>query len=123
MSKTTRAKNIRAPTTVKRMDCPLYDELARLVSLNEDLAVDIERVRLSINDIAKNLPYEQMLAHYLQIEGLIIHHNIVTNNGVTCKVPYDGKLMGAGKGIINYMGQMPVKLQQIIAQYIEMFAV
>jgi hypothetical protein len=103
---------------------PLYDELVRLVEERQDHAcIDIKRVCQTCNNIAL-LEYDDMMNHYSEIEAIILHYDLINNNGVLLsKTPFEGRVLTMdGRGIINNITNMPPKLQQIIAQYIEYFS-
>lgn len=99
---------------------PLYDELYKQVESRSDKTIDIKRVCTTINNISQMLSPEAASEHYREIAALILHHEIINNKGILlAPVPYDGKVMVGGKGILHYMPNMPPILQQIIAQYVE----
>lgn len=98
---------------------PLYDELIRKVEGRKEKGIDVNRVCLTITNIERIVDDKKLaLEHYKEIMWLIIHHNILTR-GVETPLPYDAKVMVGGKGLLNYMNNMPPLLQQILAQYIE----
>lgn len=97
---------------------PLYEELLLKVEARKDKTVDITRVCHTINNIERIVDDKEIAAaHYKEIMWLIDHHLITT--GSESPLPYDAKPMVGGKGILNYINNMPPLLQQIIAQYIE----
>lgn len=99
---------------------PLYDKLVTDVHARAEKGIDIKRVCTTINNIAQSLPSSDAADHYMEIGALILHHELLTNNGVLLSsIPYDGKVMIGGKGILYYIMNLPPHLQQIIAQYIE----
>lgn len=99
---------------------PLYDELLKQVEERTEKAIDIKRVCTTINNIAQTLPPEAAAEHYREIGALVLHHELISNGGVLLSpVPYDGKVMVGGKGVLHYITNMPPILQQIIAQYVE----
>lgn len=101
---------------------PLYDELAKRVDDRSDNSgIDLKRVCTTINCIAQLTPAESAYNHYSEIGAIILHYDLLENNGVLLSsVPYEGRVVMGGKGIIYYIANMPPKLQQIIAQYIEL---
>lgn len=98
---------------------PLYDELLRKVRQRKDKTIDIKRVCTTINNIAQTMSPEETKKHYEEILALIIHHERVASGMVLSVVPFDGKTMVGGKGVLFTMNKLPPTLQQIIAQYIE----
>lgn len=99
---------------------PLYDKLLQMVEMQKDKSIDIKRLCISINNIASTQSPEDAYEHYKEIAALILHHELVSNNGILLStVPYDGKVMVGGKGIIYSIMNLPPLLQRIIAQYIE----
>jgi hypothetical protein len=98
---------------------PLYDDLLLKVRARKDEAIDITRVCHTINNIERIVNDKEVaMEHYKEIMWLIMHHHYLTT-GVESSLPYDSKVMVGGKGILNYINNMPALLQQIIAQYIE----
>lgn len=96
---------------------PLYDEL--VAKIPESSTVDINRVSATINSISTNLAPDQAAEHYREIAALILHHESLTNNGVLLTpVPYGGKTMTGGKGLLYTITNLPAQLQQIIALYV-----
>lgn len=100
---------------------PLYDDLYHRVNERLDKAIDIKKICTTINSIAQPpTSAEEALAHYKEIGALILHHELLSNNGyLITQVPFEGKLMAGGKGLLYYIMTLPPILQQIIAQYIE----
>ena len=99
---------------------PLYDELVKRVEVRTEKGIDIRKVCTTINTISQVLKPEEAAEHYKEIGALILHHEIISNGGVLLSpVPYDGKVMVGGKGILHYIMNFPPILQQIIAQYVE----
>lgn len=97
---------------------PVYEELAQ--KIKEAAQIDIERVRATINGIGDKLPPEQAKEHYQEIAALILHHDMLMNNGVLLSnTPFEGKVMAGGKGIMYNFINLPATLQQIIALYID----
>jgi hypothetical protein len=101
---------------------PLYDELLRQVEsrAQTNQGVDVKRLCLSINNICQTLPAEATHTHYREIAALILYHSILhPKSVVTSNIPFDGKLMVGGKGILYGINNLPPTLQQIIGQYVE----
>jgi hypothetical protein len=98
---------------------PLYDNLVTQVTSNQNKNVDIKRICNTINTLSQTS--EDALELYREIATLIIHHNILHNEG-SDQVPYGGKIMVGGKGILMTIANLPPLLQQIIAQFIENLA-
>lgn len=97
---------------------PLYDLLKNEISKRAEKSVDINKVCATINNISRIMTPEQTNEHYREIQALIIHHYLLTR-GILNHIPYEGKVMIGGKGVLNYIANMPPELQQIIAHYIE----
>jgi hypothetical protein len=99
---------------------PLYDELLRRVDGRTEKGIDIKRVCATINNIATTHTPEDTAEHYREIAALILHHELVANRGVLLSsVPYEGRVMTGGKGLLYYIMNLPPQLQQILAQYVE----
>ncbi|MEO6066738.1 MAG: hypothetical protein ABIQ41_02010 [Gemmatimonadales bacterium] len=99
---------------------PLYDELVRRVEFRTEKEIDIKRVCMTINSIATTHTPEQTNEHYREIGALILHHELLTKNGVLLSsVAHEGRVMVGGKGVLYNIMNLPPLLQQIIAQYIE----
>lgn len=99
---------------------PLYDELLNDVRSRNEKNIDIKRVCTTINNISQTLSPNDVMEHYREIGALILHHELLQNGGVLLSsVPYGGKVMVGGKGVLHHITNMPPLLQQIIAQYIE----
>jgi len=99
---------------------PLYDELVRRVHSRTEKAIDIKRVCTTISNISTTHKPDEIANHYQEIAALILHNELLSNNGILLSyVPYDGRLMVGGKGILYSITNFPPLLQQIIAQYIE----
>jgi len=102
---------------------PLYDELVKRVEARVEKNIDIKRVCKTITNISLSLSQEDTLEHYNEIQALIIHYEILSNNGMLLSsVPFDGKVMAGRKGVLNFIMNLPPLLQQIIAQYVENYA-
>lgn len=98
---------------------PLYEVLLERVNNRELKDIDIKRVCSTINSIANNHSKEDANDHYREIAALVLHYELVNNDGVLLSsVPYDGKTVAGGKGIIFNMMNLPPLLQQIIAEYV-----
>ena len=99
---------------------PLYDELAARAEARKEKSINIKQICTTITNISQTLPPEEAKKHYDEIAALILHHEIISNGGILLSpIPYDGKVMIGGKGILHNMMNLPPNLQQIIAQYIE----
>lgn len=99
---------------------PLYDDLIRRIEARTEKGIDIKRVCTTINNIIQTLAPEDAAEHYREIGALILHHELMNNGGVLLSpIPYDGKVMVGGKGVLYYIMNLPPLLQQIIAQYVE----
>lgn len=107
-------------SSVKVQPYPLYDELLRRVNAREEKGIDIHRICTTINNISYTHSPAETQDHYREIDALILHHELLSNNGVLLShVPYEGRVMVGGKGILYYIMNLPPILQQIIAQYLE----
>lgn len=102
------------------LEYPLYDELKAKVISRKDKTIDVGLICNTINNIARKSSNVDDMQHYQEIQALTIHHDVVSNyNSMLSCVPYDGKTMFAGKGVLYTFSNLPPLLQQIIAQYIE----
>src|SRR5665648_304521 len=83
---------------------PLYDELLKRSEEREEKGIDVKRVCTTINNIAQTLSAEETKAHYREIGALILHHELLSNNGVLLShIPFGGKVMIGGKGVLHYI--------------------
>lgn len=102
---------------------PLYDTLLGQVKSNSDKTLDIKCICMTINNIAQTLPTEEANFHYSHIGALIVHHDLLTNDGLLLSpIPYYGKLMIGDRGIVYTMINLPILLQQIIGKYLEYYS-
>lgn len=100
---------------------PLYDDLVNQVANNKNKNFDIKCVCDTINMLSQTS--DNAIEIYREIGALILHHNIINNNGVLVdQIPYGGKVMVGGKGLLMTIMNLPADLQQIIAQFIENLA-
>lgn len=99
---------------------PLYDNLLEKVKQRTDKSIDIKRVCTTINNIPQFLDEKETADHYDEIFALIIHHDLLNNGGlILSNVPFDGKTMVGGRGVLYNIAKFPPSLLQIIAQYID----
>lgn len=96
---------------------PLYEELLNRVKESTDKTVDIRKLCTTINSIGQTHTPDQVTDHYREIAALILHHEII--NGTVSSIPFEGKVMIGGKGLLLQVSNLPVVLQQIISKYIE----
>lgn len=90
---------------------PLYDILLERTKDPRFQAIDTIRVCRTLSD----LPIE----HAEIIYALILHHEILHSKGVRFRnVPYNGNVLGQGKGVHFTITNLPPILQQIIILYI-----
>jgi hypothetical protein len=100
---------------------PLYDNLVTQVTNNQGKNIDIKRICNTINMLSQ--VSDDGFELYREIGALIIHHHILHNEGnIVDQVPYGGKVMVGGKGVLMTIINLPPLLQQIIAQFIENLA-
>lgn len=97
---------------------PLYDELLSRVQQSTDKTLDVRKMCMTINNIGQTLSTEQVTEHYREIAALILHHE-VKNGGTLSSVPFEGKVMIGGKGLLYQITNLPPILQQIIGKYVE----
>jgi hypothetical protein len=103
---------------------PLYDQLIRKVNDRNEKSIDIKRLCITINNIVQTQSSEDSSEHYREISALILHHELLANNGVLLSpIPYEGKVMTGGKGVLYNITFLPPILQQILVEYIEMLKV
>lgn len=104
---------------------PLYDELMKRVESrgvgSSEKALDIKRVCVTINSIGQSMTTDVASSHYQEIAALILHYSLLHPKHSSGVVPFDGKVMVGGKGILYYINNLPPLLQQIIGQYVEDF--
>ena len=97
----------------------LYEMLERLAEEN-NRTIDLNSICFTINDISQQMPTEASMEHIYEIGGLIKRYehqhggNLVSNMVVS----YNGKIMAGGKGLLYVLENLPVLLQQIIAEYL-----
>lgn len=96
----------------KCTDFPLYDELLNSIP---EKHLDLSQICSTINSLKEQ---EHSQEHYEIIMALIFHHDIKNNGTPLTMVPYDGKLLSGGKGVIFQISQLPIQLQQIIGNYL-----
>lgn len=102
---------------------PLYDKLLAKVKENPNRLIDVKKICSTINAICTNLSEIDRLDHYEEIAALIVHHESLKNDGILLSnVPYNGKVMIGGKGILYYMVSFPTELQHILYYYLEEYA-
>lgn len=101
---------------------PLYDDLLAKVRERDNKNIDLKMICKTINNMSSLNP-EDYSEHYREIQALIIHHWALSNKNSCSPVPFDGKIMAGRRGILNYVMNLPPILQQILAQYIELFSV
>lgn len=95
---------------------PLYDQLLYKVNERKDTS------SIDIDSVCSTISWIQDVVHWENIQTLIIHHEILNTGGLSAIVPYNGKTMLNGRGILYHMVNLPPTLQHIIAQYIEEFS-
>jgi hypothetical protein len=88
---------------------PLYDELVSKMD-----GTEISLNKNHCNTITR-LAQEHLNIIYL----IILHHHHVTNNNNINEIPYGGKTISNGKGVIfKKLSQIPVDAQKIIYKYL-----
>jgi len=91
---------------------PLYDELS---SLNSNLEISIEQISFTL----MNLRNKQ---HLEEIYTLILHYAITVDKYQNLSFPpYKGTVLGGGTGINFQLANLPLKLQIIIAYYLQKY--
>lgn len=99
---------------------PLYDYLAKKAEANRDKIIDLSLLCATINNMCYDEGCPDYLDHYREIGVLIFHHDLINNKGVMLShVPYEGKTISGGKGIMFNSANLQPKLQHILAHYIE----
>ena len=100
---------------------PLYDELLRRVNEKEDKTFNAHEICMTLNAIARMSPEHQKL-HYEEIAALILHHELVDNNGIRLLyIPYEGKQM-PNDNILHNSTKFPLLLKYIIVEYINYYS-
>jgi hypothetical protein len=98
---------------------PLYDKLVKNINDSQIKNIDVGRVCSTINNFWKDLPKDQASFHYEWIASLILHHYILSNKGnITSSTCYNCKLMPGDSGELYTISNLPIDLQQIIAEYL-----
>ena len=99
---------------------PLYDSLLEKVNARKSKeGIHIQQLCTTINNIALSMTPEEYMEHYTEIGMLMIHHELVTNGLLFSEAPYRSKVLFGGVGILMICSDLPVLLQEIIAEYIE----
>jgi hypothetical protein len=93
--------------------CPLYDELLEKVKMRP--------VQIEILVLCKTLR-ELYKEHAEFVFILIVHHEsfVATSTAKIKTMPYNGKKVDGGKGIVYMIKYLPPLLHQIINAYFEM---
>jgi len=93
--------------------CPLYQDLYGLTNdCQQQMNWAVVSSKLgSLNEKEMELMYVLILCHYYQESKTFLDKKKMT--------PYKGKLMDGNKGVLYTITELPVRLQQIIYQYIE----
>ena len=94
--------------------CPLYQNLYDQTKSSEGQQMNWAVVSSklgSLNEKEMELMYVLILSHYYQENKTFLDKKKMT--------PYKGKLMDANKGVLYTITELPIRLQQIIYQYIE----
>lgn len=102
------------------MEYPLYDELTNMAGCTDD-KFDINVLCTTINNISTSMSQTEYMKHYREITALIIHHNYLTTGQIT--IPFEGKTMIGGKGLLFYMMKLPTNLQKIIYAYTKTYSI
>ena len=101
----------------------LYESLKSKIKPSDNTAVDVNQMCATINNISMSLAPEDAREHYRWIYSLILHHAYINGTHTfPSHIPYDGKVMNGGKGVLQYMKNLPPILQQVLAQYIIMYS-
>jgi hypothetical protein len=100
---------------------PLYDKLIEQIKEKKDNNINIDQLCLTINALAF-LDKNDAIDHYQEMYALLLHHELVINNGVLfSKIPNEGKLLH-GEKVLYTPAKMPVQPRQLIAQYIDYYS-
>lgn len=99
---------------------PLYDELVEKVKNRKTKeGIHIQQLCNTINNIALTMSYEEYLEHYIEIGLLMTHHELLTTGHLFVDAPYDSKVLFGGNGILSVCEDLPIEIEEIIAEYIE----
>ena len=100
---------------------PLYEELLTRVNQKENKTFNANEICMTLNAISRMDSLIQK-THYEEIAGLILHHELVDNNGILLlSIPYDGKQMPNDNILHNFI-KFPLLLKYIIVEYIEYYS-
>jgi hypothetical protein len=93
--------------------CPLYQNLFdQTKSMETQMNWAVVSSKLgSLSEKEMEIMYVLILSHYYQENKTFLDKKKMT--------PYKGKLMDANKGVLYTITELPLRLQQIIYQYIE----
>lgn len=101
---------------------PLYEELLTIVKQKENKTFNANEICMTLNAISR-MDSDSQKAHYEEIAGLILHHELVNNNGILLlSIPYDGKQMPNNNNILHNFIKFPLLLKYIIVEYIEYYS-
>jgi hypothetical protein len=104
----------------RKMECQLYDQLSKRATAFA-LPKDRETQWRQICPIINRLPMQNREKIYI----LILHHRqleVRTNFNLSkdkSTIPYEGKTFDTGKGVIYNPAKLPVRMQEIIIQYVK----
>jgi hypothetical protein len=94
--------------------CPLYQNLYDRTNISDPPQMNWAVVSSklgSLNEKEMELMYVLILSYYYQENKTFLDKKKMT--------PYKGKLMDANKGVLYTITEFPIRLQQIIYEYIE----
>lgn len=103
---------------------PLFDKLFSEIENKEVRTIDIAFIGNTFRTMGQNFPIEKVLSHYEEVMALIIHFYGLANKGkLSDFIPFDGKGMPGGKGILYNISNLPPILQEIIQDYLKIYCV
>jgi len=95
---------------------PLYDDLRRQVeSAAKVSSIDWKILAPTVNGLSTK--------QCQTIYALILHHYLLDNpvklrTGKDIAIPYSAKVLDGGKGLVYTLGNLPLPLQQVLAEFI-----
>jgi hypothetical protein len=99
---------------------PLYYSLLEKVKNRKaEEGIHLQQLCNTINNIALTMSPDEYMEHYIEIGLLMTHHEFITTGVLFSEAPYNSKVFPGGNGIMSICSNLPILLQEIIAEYIE----
>lgn len=100
---------------------PLYEELLNLSLQDKTRPINTSLMSTAINNISTKLGREEGKDHFEEIYALIFHHFTMSGVSSNMSIPYTGKLMTGGRGVLYEINKLPPNLCHIIWLYTEKY--